>query len=52
LFVNRRAILIFNPSVEALIPLVLNNPKRTVGVVGFGFDYPSGHGVPPGTKTN
>jgi hypothetical protein len=44
LFVNRRTVLIFDPSVVSLVPLVRDNAKRPVGIVGFGFDDPSGHG--------
>src|SRR5262245_50343960 len=43
-FVNRRAVLILDPSLVSLGPLVLDNLNRAIRIVGFGFDYPSGHG--------
>jgi hypothetical protein len=48
LFVNRRAVLIFDPSFVSLAPLLPDNLKRAVGVVGFGFDYPMSWDDPAG----
>src|SRR5262249_30343514 len=45
-FVNRHAVLILDPSVVSPAPLVRNNLKRAIRIVGLGFDYPSGHGTP------
>jgi hypothetical protein len=50
LFVNRHAVLIFNPSVVSFSPLILDNLKGAIRVVGFGFDDPSGHGVARGQR--
>ena len=47
LFVNRRAVLILDPSCVPRTPLVLDISKGTIRVVGFGFDYPSRHDVTP-----
>jgi len=43
LFVNCRAILIFDPGVISPVSLVRDDLKGDVRVVGFGFDDPSGH---------
>ena len=44
-FVNGLAVLILDPSRVSLAPLVLDVSKCPVRVIGFGFDYPSRHGI-------
>jgi hypothetical protein len=44
LFVNRRAVLIFDPSRVSLSLLIPNNLKGEIRIIGFGFNDPSAHG--------